>query len=277
MPPTARAARGERRGCIMAGMVEPLAPERDGLGTRMRLSARMLHRAARYRLKLNPEELRRLLPHLPRGGVAIDAGAHKGAYTWWFAKGVGAGGRVLAFEPQPELAEQTARAAKALGLGQVRVYAAGLSEASGEARLAYLESTTHGATLNGLDFPETRHRVIPTVAVDDLGLAQLDVMKIDVEGHEQPVLRGARGALERFGPALLIEIETRLHEDGASPVTEVCGLLEPMGYEGWFFARDGVRPVGEFDAAAHQRYGKGHYSNNFLFMRKGRGAVRGSV
>ncbi len=251
----------------MAGMVEPLAPSRDGLVTRMRLSARMLHRAARYRWKLNPQELSKLLPHLGPGGVAVDAGAHKGAYTWWFAKRVGEAGVVLAFEPQPELAEQTARAARALGLGQVRVYGAGLSETSGEAKLAYLESTTHGATLNGLEFPETRHRVIPTVALDDFGLARLDVLKIDVEGHEQPVLRGARSSLERLGPALLIEIETRLHEGGANPVEEVRGMLEPMGYAGWFFVRDGVRRVEEFDAATHQAYGRGHYSNNFFFTR----------
>lgn len=249
-------------------MVEPLAPKRDGLATRVRLSARMLHRAARYRYKLNPLELKVLLRHLTPGAVAIDAGAHKGAYTWWFAKRVGPAGRVLAFEPQPHLAQQTARAAAALSLAHVRVFAAGLSETSGEAKLAYLESTTHGATLNGLDFPDTKHRVIPTLAVDDLKLPRLDVMKIDVEGHEQPVLRGARRALERFGPALLIEIETRLHDDGADPVREARALLEPLGYAGWFFSGRSMRPVAEFDAAAHQQYGKGQYSNNFLFVRE---------
>ncbi len=231
----------------------------------MRLSLRLLHRAARYRLKLNPLELQRLLPHLSLGGIAIDAGAHKGAYSWWFARAVGHQGLVLAFEPQPHLALHTARAAAALNLQQIKVYSAGLSDKTGHASLAYLPSTTHGATLNGLDLPDTQHRTIPTIAIDDLQLQALDVLKIDVEGHEQPVLKGAVNTIERFHPALLIEIESRLHDDGSSPVDEVRSLLEPMGYEGCFFTRRTVRPIADFDPAAHQNYGQGHYSNNFLF------------
>lgn len=246
-------------------MITPLNPARDPLLTRMKLSLRLLHRAARYRLKLNPLELKHLLPHLPKGGIAIDAGAHKGAYSWWFARAVGPQGLVLAFEPQPHLAHQTARAATALSLDQLKVYSAGLSDASGEARLAYLDSTTHGATLNGLDLPDTQHRTIPTIAIDDLHLQALDVLKIDVEGHEQPVLRGAQDTLERFKPALLIEIESRLHEDGASPVDEVRSLLAPIGYEGFFFTDRSAKPIADFNPAAHQTYGQGHYSNNFLF------------
>jgi hypothetical protein len=62
-----------------------------------------LYRALRYRLE--KQEIKLVQRHLAPGDVAVDVGAHKGAYTWWMRRAVGESGRVYAFEPQPALAD----------------------------------------------------------------------------------------------------------------------------------------------------------------------------
>ena len=64
---------------------------------------RWIFRAWRYRLLIEKPEIIFLLNHLKLGQVVLDIGAHKGAYTYWMSNRVGESGRVIAFEPQPEL------------------------------------------------------------------------------------------------------------------------------------------------------------------------------
>ena len=71
-----------------------------GLQARLRLS----FRAWRYRLRNDPGAIPYLLATLGPGRMALDIGAHKGAYSYWMIKAVGPWGEVIAFEPQPELA-----------------------------------------------------------------------------------------------------------------------------------------------------------------------------
>ena len=71
------------------------------MGLKQRLKLRW--RAWRYRLRLDAEEIALVRATLQPGDVAVDIGAHKGAYTYWMAKGVGGSGRVFSFEPQPVL------------------------------------------------------------------------------------------------------------------------------------------------------------------------------
>jgi hypothetical protein len=96
-------------------------------------------------------------------------------------------------------------------------------------------------------------------------------IKIDVEGHEEGVLNGARKTLERERPALLIEIEDRHNPGGLG---RICALL--TGYEGYFFAQGRRRPLSDFDPEIHQRpedldsayeaRRQSPYVNNFLFL-----------
>lgn len=244
-------------------------PARASLAQRLTLPPRLLHRALRYRWKLNRIEIRAMCERLHPGGVAIDVGAHKGGYTAWMAHRVGPRGRVLAFEPQMRVAGPTAASLAAAGLSSARVYAAAVSDTSGIARLAFVPSTAHGATLNGLDLPEAQSMDVPTVALDDIveedRVPRLDFVKIDVEGHEMSVLRGLSRSIDRFHPPLLVEIEARLHESGDDPIEDARALLAPKGYEAFFFTRDRMLPLSEFRARDHQTYGQGYYSNNFLF------------
>jgi FkbM family methyltransferase len=64
---------------------------------------------------------------LQPGDLVIDAGAYKGGYTYWMRDAVGATGRVIAFEPQPELAAFLERMVEAFRWDNVLVEPMGLS------------------------------------------------------------------------------------------------------------------------------------------------------
>jgi hypothetical protein len=64
--------------------------------------------------------------------------------------------------------------------------------------------------------------------VDGLGLHDVTFIKIDVDGHEVPVLHGAAETIKRDWPRLLVEVEQRIQL-----VTDVIGLVESWGYRGW--------------------------------------------
>ena len=211
---------------------------------------------------------------LREGDTAVDVGANKGAYTFWMRRAVGRAGRVVAVEPQPELAAYLRGACRALRWDNVDVLEAAASDRAGEATLRVPGSgPSPGATLESAAAPTAGWRELrcPTVRLDDALARQgrVSVMKVDVEGHELAVFRGAARVLERDRPALLFECEAR-HLAGSAP-SDVFAFLERLGYSGAFFSRSGLRPISEFDSAVHQPRAAGRfwkaaaYVNNFLF------------
>lgn len=235
------------------------------------LALRLLARAHRYRWKLNRPEIARMLGAIPRGGSVIDIGAHKGAYSYWMSRGVGAGGRVISVEPQEAVAAGLVRSLGSIGAGQATVLHAAASDRSGEGSINVPRDSTHGASMGALDSERAVDAVpVRLVTIDELveihGLDRLDFVKIDAEGHELEIVRGGLASLERFKPALLIESEARAHEPGAvSHLEELDGMLKPLGYTGSF--SDGKRWLGieKMDADRHQNYGVGRFCNNMYF------------
>ena len=72
-------------------------------------------------------------------------------------------------------------------------------------------------------------------------------MKIDVDGHEVPVLRGAAATIRRDRPRLHIEVEQRIQ-----PIEDVTELLATWGYRGWVLPGRQWVPLADFPLAAHQ-------------------------
>lgn len=235
------------------------------------LALRLLARAHRYRWKLNRPEIARMLGAIPRGGSAIDIGAHKGAYSYWMCKGVGPTGRVVSVEPQEAVALGLAASLGSIGAGQATVLHAAASVTPGAGTINIPRDSTHGASMGALAADRVVDAVpVRLVTVDELveinGLDRLEFIKIDAEGHELEIVRGGLASLERFRPALLIESEARAHEPGAlSHLDELDGLLRPLGYAGSF--NDGKRWLGidQMDAERHQNYGVGRFCNNIYF------------
>jgi FkbM family methyltransferase len=171
--------------------------------------------APRYRRTFwNVEEYEAFRTATGPGDVVIDAGANTGAYTVLFAQWVGPQGRVFAFEPVPRIA-RALRAQVALnGLtGRVRVVEAALGESEGT--LTMTAPGMVGINRRALSTDSTRHRLnVPSVSLDRFcqqrSLAPA-VLKIDVEGAELDVLRGARQVLSAVPrPQLFVEFHPSL-------------------------------------------------------------------
>jgi len=236
----------------------------------LRLDLRL--RALRYRLRLNPAEIAALAGALGPGDAALDIGAHKGGYLYWLQARVGPTGRVIAFEPQPDLSDYLGRAMAALGARHVTVEALALSDRSGPALLRKRRARTScGATLEARD-PEEDWVASPVRAIPlDEYLSGRDLpvraIKCDVEGHELAVLRGAVQTLRAHRPVLLLECEARLR--GAASVGDVVAFLADVGYDGWFFRGRQARPVREFEPGFQRTPREPGYVSNFLFRPRG--------
>jgi FkbM family methyltransferase len=170
-------------------------------------------------------EMRLVQQYLRPGMTFVDVGANIGCYTALGARQVaGNGGRVISFEPSSHAFEKLQSMVRGNKLEHVTVVNAGLSDTAGPRKL-YLDPRFHNHTPTMVAHGN-EHATATEVAVttlDDeaarLGIGQIDLIKIDVEGYEPKVLGGARRMLnEGRIRAILCEFdEGWLRKGGSSP------------------------------------------------------------
>jgi FkbM family methyltransferase len=143
---------------------------------------------------------------LRRGDVVLDCGANQGAYSLCAAEAVGAAGRVVAVEPQPYAVRALAQSLAANSFDNVTVVEAAVSQESGVAPFHFNDVAVAASLVNKAG--SVSHDV-QVWSIDALmrreGLAQLDLIKLDVEGSEAAALRGAAATLARCKPLVLFE------------------------------------------------------------------------
>jgi FkbM family methyltransferase len=171
-----------------------------------------------------------------RRHLAIDIGAHLGDYTFFMRRHAGG---CVAFECNPMLAAHLRRR-----FGHsVDIRSDAVSDHAGTTTLRIPRSGTGPnlgratiETANALsDFSMADLATVTTVRLDDVINHPVGLIKIDVEGHEFAVLRGAERILTEDRPNLILELEER-HAPGC--VTTVSEYLDGFGYRG-FVLRDG--------------------------------------
>jgi FkbM family methyltransferase len=251
------------------------------------MKGRFLYRAFKTRYRDQQAEIRALVSALSAGDTAVDVGANKGAYLYWMRRRVGKSGKVVAFEPQVRLAAYLRAMVSRMGWTNVSIREAALSDAPGD-RVLHVPGTgdSPGASLEDavLTTGACRDETCTADTLDrQLEGERVALIKVDVEGHELAVFRGAERTLAESRPTLLFECEAR-HLTRHTP-RDVFAFLEKRGYQGSFFTPDGLTPVAQFDEALHQRRVPGRfwkepgYRNNFLFrpasLNPSTGATRG--
>jgi FkbM family methyltransferase len=171
------------------------------------------------------------------GESALDIGANIGYMTALLARRVGRSGKVLSFEAHPDIARELRgnldRWEASTGRGVVQVFEQALSDREGTVRLEVPAGfTTNRGIARVADSSGTVEAggallSIPCGTLDRalVGLGPVGVAKMDVEGHEEAVLRGARGALE---DRQVRDWVFEHHPSYPSPVTE---LFERNGYQ----------------------------------------------
>jgi FkbM family methyltransferase len=178
----------------------------------------------------------------------IDVGANVGVHSLGLAS-LGSHVKVVAVEANPRTAGWLQKNADRNGCSQVQVVQRAISDAPGS--LSFCDNhefaagsmPLEGAPAEFVEFlnnrSDTTHEVIevPAVRLDDLvtelGLDAVDILKIDVEGHDIRVVRGALETIERFKPVVIMEFATlaiSLHA-GMLPsdvLREVRGLFQDV-------------------------------------------------
>ncbi|MFI8187650.1 FkbM family methyltransferase [Streptomyces sp. NPDC085946] len=178
----------------------------------------------------------------PRCGTAVDVGGWYGPWTHRLSRRAR---EVVTLEPVPHLARLLTAAAPP----NVRVVRAAASDRPGVARLWLPPDDTGGRGVSSLVRRDIHGRAldVPCVTLDGLGLRDVGFVKIDVDGNEPAVLRGAAGLLARDRPALFVELESRIQ-----PVAPVVTYLGRLGYDGWVLPGDTWVPLSRFPLEAHQ-------------------------
>jgi len=141
-----------------------------------------------------------------QGGTVLDVGANIGLITAMCAGLVGEQGHVHAFEPNPPIFERLRATVGASP--QVTLHQLALSDRPGTAGLL-LEQSHHGAT--GLQLAEPHDSTVNVSTVDEIvereRVGSVDLLKVDVEGNEERVLRGADMLIQSRRIAhLLVEV-----------------------------------------------------------------------
>lgn len=154
---------------------------------------------------------------LKPGMTFIDVGANKGDHAFFAGHLVGSNGKVIAIEPVPENIHWLNKSLTENELDNVELQELALSDQDGHAMFQFGDVSGWGGLIP--DEPELKEGRIEvrTAALDslvpELGLSQVDAMKIDVEGAEIAVVRGAQETIDRFRPVIWLELHAQ--EDDA--------------------------------------------------------------
>lgn len=147
------------------------------------------------------------------GMTVLDVGANIGMMSLSLSRRIGPSGRVLAFEPCPFTHGLLLENLRLNAIGNVDARREIVSDIGGKGSYVdpdadRIEMTNYGAlSVHSHDRLGWGRMVeTPKVTVDDLGLSACDFIKIDVEGHEDHVVRGARRTIDRFRPMLSLEV-----------------------------------------------------------------------
>ena len=206
------------------------------------------HRVIAWQYRLSEGELRRLGDFVPRDAAALDVGAWWGPWTYWLSRRVPA---VHTFEPVPYIASFL----KEVSRPNVTVHNVALSDRA-EAAVLHVPSAGTGSegrsTLHEPPFADATDIAVEVVPLDSIALPdRIGFIKVDVEGHEMQVLRGAADTIQAHKPTLLVEVES--HDDRATRVDDVVQLLAGYGYEASFLRRGTWVPFAQFDLERDQR------------------------
>lgn len=178
------------------------------------------------------------------GDVAIDVGANIGYHTFRMAAGVGERGRVLAIEPMSRARNRLLRNLELNPqFGNIVVSAAAASDVDGQAEVSFQSSFRLSGDVDHAQEVVKMRTLDSLVAEHDL--QRVDFIKVDVDGYEARVFRGAEKTLRRWRPELVFEVSPSRITRAGDEVGAMLDQLRDMGYS--FLNEDGS-DIADLDA-----------------------------
>ena len=177
-----------------------------------RRDGRLLYQSRKYETALTFCKSRRF---------AVDIGAHVGLWSWQMAKDFA---KVVAFEPIPIHRECYARNMQ--GVNNVTLYAVALGDETKDAFIKTRTPNSSGDTgIEADGIPVQMRRL------DEFELVSVDFIKVDCEGFEVFVMKGATDTLKRCKPCVIVEQkpETGMAKRYGIGVTDAVKFLESLG------------------------------------------------
>lgn len=197
-----------------------------------------------------PELAETCVANLDPARDAIDVGANVGFYTNLLARKL-RHGRVLAIEPTPNAAAKLRANIERNGIAaRTLVYEGVASDREGIRSLNTIAGKEEYSSLGQLRHPSILNEKFETKEVQSSTIDALveryqlnpGFIKIDVEGVEHEVLRGAESTLRKFRPVVLSELSGALLRHNGTSVAEVVTYMRGLGYR----VGDPLNPGGRF-------------------------------
>ena len=195
-------------------------------------------------------EMARLIRHVtPPGATCIDVGANIGAYTLVMAFATGPTGRVIAVEPNPEVASEL-RANLALNrLDNVAVVEAALTNKDGEAALYTCGEDAPNTMVSSLKSSHLTQREVRVKTLtgrtlqDAHNITRCDLIKVDVLGGEMAMLEELSPLIEQCRPSLFVEHRRPTWEGFGRRIEEAVEFTRALNYESYVVKEGLTRPL----------------------------------
>lgn len=209
---------------------------RDGIRYRLDISQQIEHALF---WGFNDRSKERFYRHVQQDWVCADVGTNIGEVSMNLASRVGPGGRVFSFEPDPRT---YAKLTHNLSLNphlKVTALNMGAGEKPETLKLYQFQEGNDGANrilrdaseAAGLpERGEVRIARLDDVLLNEQKIGRLDLIKIDVEGFEHQVLKGAQALLQEFHPRLVIEVIDRNLKINGSSASALIAWISDLGY-----------------------------------------------
>lgn len=188
---------------------------------------------------------------LPAGGVAVDIGANVGWHTLLMARLVAEGGRVLAAEANPSVRRRLEEHLKLNRFAHVDVIPFAIAEGEGTVEFYgpeanAVDSGDGHVVASAVDGPRGTIRV-ETRSLDAIVAAKeiqrMDLIKIDVEGYEWPVFRGAEESIRRFRPHIVFEFNEEYASRGGGTPQLLDEFFQRHRYKLYSIGRNWARAI----------------------------------
>ncbi len=203
-------------------------------------------------------ELLYLQSILKTDSTFIDIGTNKGIYLYQAEKIIKTG-RIIGFEPNKKMVEFAAKLFKTS-----KIYPLAISSKTGTATL-YIPKNGLQDTRASLEVMDQNVEKIEieTITLDqwvaENQVNKIDVIKIDVEGHEFDAIQGCKIVLQKIKPIFIIEIELR-HANYS--IQDIFEFIKRYGYAVFYYNRETLQ-THDFDPLDIANFQKDEYLNNF--------------
>ena len=191
---------------------------------------------------------------LTPGALFIDIGAHFGLFSLHAAKLVGAAGRVLSFEPNPGMYASLVRSAQLNSPGTMTCADVALSDNNGETTFYLAAMLPSSSSVPEVEERQDRYthsvqvecrRLDDYVSENNVDVANLGLIKCDVEGHEVQAVSGMIATLKAAAyPPLWIEVRGKVASTRApNTYPRVREMLSTLGYEPHLWVGGEMKPL----------------------------------